>query len=44
MKRIQIKKSNFQKIKVGEKKLINNNEINKSRKRARIVRSHLDNQ
>jgi hypothetical protein len=44
IKRIQIKKSSFQKIKVGGKKSINNNRIIKSRKRARIVRSHLGNQ
>jgi hypothetical protein len=41
---MQIKKSNFQKIKIGEKRSINNNEIDRSRKRARIVRSHLGNQ
>jgi hypothetical protein len=42
--RAQIKKSNFQKVKIGEKRLIDNNEIDKSRKRARIVRSYLSNQ
>jgi hypothetical protein len=35
---------NSQKIKIGEKRSINNSEIDKSRKRARIVRSHLNNQ
>jgi hypothetical protein len=38
IKRAQIKKFNFQKIKVGEKRSINNNEINKSRKRTRTVK------
>jgi hypothetical protein len=44
MKRMQTKKSNSQKIKIDEKRSINNNKINRSRKRARIVRSHLGNQ
>jgi hypothetical protein len=44
MERMQTKKSNFRKIKIDEKRLINNDGINKSRKRARIIRSHLDNQ
>jgi hypothetical protein len=44
IKRIQIKKSNSQKTKVGEKKSIDDNEIDRSRKRARIVQSHLGNQ
>jgi hypothetical protein len=35
--RAQIKKSISQKIKVGKKRSINDNEINKSKKRARIV-------
>jgi hypothetical protein len=43
-KRAQIKKSNSQKIKIGDKRLIDDSEIDKSRKRARIVRSHLSNQ
>jgi hypothetical protein len=42
--RAQIKKSNSQKAKVSEKRSINDSEINRSRKRARIVRSHLNNQ
>jgi hypothetical protein len=41
--RAQIKKSNFQRIKVDEKRLTDDGKINKSRKRARIVRSHLNN-
>jgi hypothetical protein len=44
MERMQAKKSNSQKIKVDEKRLIDNNGVDKSRKRARIVRSHLGNQ
>jgi hypothetical protein len=44
IKRMQIKKSSSQKIKIGEKKLINNNGVNESRKRTRIVRSYLNNQ
>jgi uncharacterized membrane protein len=44
MERMQTKKSNFRKIKIDEKRLINNDGINKSRKRARIVRSYLSNQ
>jgi hypothetical protein len=43
IKRMQTKKSSFQKAKVGEKRSIDDNEINGSRKRARIVRSHLNN-
>jgi hypothetical protein len=35
---------NSQKIKTGEKRSINNSEIDKSRNRARNVRSHLNNQ
>jgi hypothetical protein len=42
--RAQTKKSNSQKIKVGEKRSIDDSEIKRSRKRARIVRSHLNNQ
>jgi hypothetical protein len=42
--RAQIKKPKLQKIKVGEKRSIDNNKIDKSRKRARIVRSYLSNQ
>jgi hypothetical protein len=41
---MQINKLNSQKIKVGEKRSIDDNKIDKSRKRARIVRSHLNNQ
>jgi hypothetical protein len=41
---MQIKKSNSQKVKIGEKRLIDDNGVNGSRKRARIVRSHLGNQ
>jgi hypothetical protein len=41
---MQIKKSNSQKAKIGEKRSIDENEIDGSRKRARIVRSHLGNQ
>jgi hypothetical protein len=44
IERMQAKKSNFQKVKVGEKRLIDDNEVDGSRKRARIVRSHLGNQ
>jgi hypothetical protein len=43
IKRAQIKKLSFQKIKIDEKRLIDNDEIDKSRKRTRIVRSHLNN-
>jgi hypothetical protein len=44
IERAQIKKSSSQKIKFGEKKSIDDDEINLSRKRMRIVRSHLNNQ
>jgi hypothetical protein len=44
MERMQIKKSNSQKTKIGEKRLIDDNGVDRSRKRARIVRSHLGNQ
>src|SRR5450755_4252407 len=40
---MQAKKSNSQKAKVGEKRSIDDNEIGKSRKRVRSVRSHLRN-
>src|SRR5450755_1696523 len=40
---MQAKKSNSQKAKVGEKRSIDNNEIGKSKKRVRSVRSHLRN-
>jgi hypothetical protein len=43
IKRMQIKKLNSQKAKVGEKRSIDDDEIDGSRKRARIVRSHLNN-
>jgi hypothetical protein len=42
--RAQTKKSNSQKVKIGEKRSIDNSEIDRLRKRARIVRSHLNNQ
>jgi hypothetical protein len=41
---MQAKKSSSQKAKVGEKRSIDNDEIDGSRKRARFVRSHLRNQ
>jgi hypothetical protein len=41
---MQAKKSSSQKAKVGEKRSINDDEIDKSRKRVRFVRSHLRNQ
>jgi hypothetical protein len=44
IKRMQAKKSSSQKAKVGEKRSINDSGVDESRKRARIVRSHLDNQ
>jgi hypothetical protein len=43
IKRMQTKKLNSQKAKIGEKRLIDDDEINESRKRARIVQSHLNN-
>src|SRR5450432_1024598 len=44
IKRMQAKKSGSQKAKVGEKRSINNDKIDGSRKRVRFVRSHLRNQ
>jgi hypothetical protein len=44
VKRAQAKKSNFQNTKIGEKRSIDDHEIDGSRKRARNVRSHLRNQ
>jgi membrane protein involved in colicin uptake len=44
IERIQTKKLSSQKAKVGEKRSIDDSEIDESRKRARIVRSHLNNQ
>ncbi len=41
---MQAKKSSSQKAKIGEKWSINDNEIDRSRKRVRFVRSHLRNQ
>ncbi len=41
---MQAKKSSSQKAKIGEKRSINDNEIDRSRKRVRFVRSHLRNQ
>jgi hypothetical protein len=41
---MQVKKSNSQKAKVGEKRSIDDNGVGGSRKRARIVQSHLGNQ
>ena len=40
---MQTKKSSSQKAKVGEKRSIDDNEIGRSRKRVRFVRSHLRN-
>jgi hypothetical protein len=44
IKRMQAKKSGSQKAKVGEKRSINDDEVDGSRKRVRFVRSHLRNQ
>ena len=44
MERMQAKKSSSQKTKVGEKRSIDDDGVGGSRKRARIVRSHLGNQ
>jgi hypothetical protein len=44
IKRMQAKKSSSQKTKIGEKRFINNDEVDESRKRVRFVRSHLRNQ
>jgi hypothetical protein len=44
IERMQAKKSSSQKAKVGEKRSIDNEEVNGSRKRVRFVRSHLRNQ
>jgi hypothetical protein len=41
---MQTKKLNSQKAKVSKKRSIDNSKINRSKKRARIVRSHLNNQ
>ena len=41
---MQAKKSSSQRAKVGEKRSIDDNEIGRSRKRVRFVRSHLRNQ
>jgi hypothetical protein len=41
---MQIKKSNAQKTKIGEKRLIDDDGVTESRKRACIARSHLVNQ
>jgi hypothetical protein len=41
---MQAKKSSSQKAKVGEKRSIDDDEIDRSRKRLRFVRSHLRNQ
>jgi hypothetical protein len=41
---MQTKKSSSQKAKVSEKRSINDNKIDKPRKRVRFVRSHLRNQ
>ncbi len=40
--RVQAKKS-FQNIKVGEKRSVNNNNVNKPKKRERNIRSHIRN-
>ena len=42
--RMQAKKSSSQKAKVGEKRSIDDDEVDGSRKRMRFVRSHLRNQ
>jgi hypothetical protein len=42
--RAQIKKSSSQNAEIGEKRLIDNDEIERSRKHARNLRSHLRNQ
>jgi hypothetical protein len=44
IERIQAKKSSSQKAKVGEKRSIDDDEVDGSRKRVRFVRSHLRNQ
>jgi hypothetical protein len=44
IERMQAKKSSSQKAKVGEKRSIDNNEVDGSRKRVRFLRSHLRNQ
>jgi hypothetical protein len=43
-RRIERKKSSSQKAKVGEKRSIDDDEVDRSRKRVRFVRSHLRNQ
>jgi hypothetical protein len=44
IERMQAKKSSSQKAKVSKKRSINDDEVDKSRKRVRFVRSHLRNQ
>ena len=44
IERMQAKKSSSQRAKDGEKRSINDDEVDKSRKRVRFVRSHLRNQ
>jgi hypothetical protein len=41
---MQVKKSSSQRAKIGEKRFINNDKVDRSRKRVRFVRSHLRNQ
>jgi hypothetical protein len=44
IERMQAKKSSSQRAKIGEKRFINDDKVNGSRKRVRFVRSHLRNQ